>query len=169
MLSAFGAVTANTWQHVVVTRTAASKTIRFYVNGVAKGSGTYVTAPTSSTKVVSIGRSSSANQYVNGLLDEVALYPTALTAAQIATHYAGASVSTATSVTLQLAGTDLDGDGLTYSATGLPSGLTLNAATGLVSGTLSPASVGSYQVIVTASDGNLSTSQAFTWTVMHVD
>ena len=54
LLSAFGAVTANTWQHVVVTRAAATKTIRFYVNGVAKGSGTSAVAPNAGPKPVAI-------------------------------------------------------------------------------------------------------------------
>ena len=61
--------------------------------------------------------------------------------------------------------TDPDGDALTYSAVGLPAGLTLNAATGLIAGSLScrqpPAA---HQVTATASDGALSSSQTFTWT-----
>jgi large repetitive protein len=64
---------------------------------------------------------------------------------------------------------DPDGPPLTYSATGLPAGLTINAATGVISGTInrsaSQPSGGIYNVVVTASDGSLSTTQAFTWTV----
>ena len=60
---------------------------------------------------------------------------------------------------------DPDGDVLTYSAAGLPSTLVINAATGLISGTLSPSNAGTYLVTVTATDGNLSQSQIFTWTV----
>ena len=85
-LSSPGVIAANTWQHVVVTRTAATKTIRFYVNGIAKGSNSYVTPPTVSARAVSIGRSEWGVQYVNGRLDEVALYPAALSAAQVVTH-----------------------------------------------------------------------------------
>jgi hypothetical protein len=170
VLSAPGAVTANTWQHVVVTRAAATKTIRFYVNGVAKGSGSYVTTPTSSTKAVSIGRSEGGTQYVNGRLDEVALYSATLSAAQIAAHYAlRSSVGSATAVVFPLVAIDPDGDSLTYSATGLPPGLTINTTTGIVSGTLSPGSAGTYQVTITASDGSLSTSQTFTWTIGFID
>jgi concanavalin A-like lectin/glucanase superfamily protein/putative Ig domain-containing protein len=162
----FGAIAANTWQHVVVTRTTATKTIRFYINGMAKGGGTYVTPPTTSTKVVSIGRSTDGVQYVNGRLDEVAVYPAALTAAQVAAHYARRTlVDAPTVVTLPLAASDPDLDALTYSATGLPPGLTINAATGLISGTLSAASVGTYSVTVTASDGVSTTSQTFAWTI----
>ncbi len=50
---------------------------------------------------------------------------------------------------------DPDGDNLTYSVTGLPTGLTFDPATGLVSGTL-PASTsqsGPFNITVTANDG----------------
>jgi hypothetical protein len=65
--------------------------------------------------------------------------------------------------TLQFAGSDLYSDPLTYSATGLPPGLTLMASTGYVSGT--PTTVGTYSVTARASDGVLTASQTFTWTV----
>jgi Domain of unknown function DUF11/PKD domain/Bacterial Ig-like domain/Bacterial Ig-like domain (group 2) len=67
-------------------------------------------------------------------------------------------------VSLQLVGSDTDGDVLTYSAAGLPPSLVLNATTGLISGTIS-ATGGTYPVTVMVSDGSLSASQAFTWTV----
>ncbi|NJS13815.1 MAG: tandem-95 repeat protein [Sphingopyxis sp.] len=65
---------------------------------------------------------------------------------------------------------DLDGDTLTYAATGLPAGLSINPATGLISGTIdrsaSQTNGGVYSVTVTASDGNGGTvSQTFGWTV----
>jgi hypothetical protein len=70
-------------------------------------------------------------------------------------------------VSLQLSGYDVDGDTVTYSATGLPSGLSLDQTTGIISGTL-PASAGAstpYSVTVTASDGTLTASQTFNWFV----
>ncbi len=57
---------------------------------------------------------------------------------------------------------------LTFSASGLPSGLSINATTGVISGTIaSNASVtGPYSVTVTATDNaGATTSQTFTWTV----
>ena len=58
------------------------------------------------------------------------------------------------------------GDALTYGAAGLPPGLTLNPATGLISGTMSVASV-THAVTVMASDASATSTQAFTWTVTH--
>src|SRR4029077_12665222 len=72
-------------------------------------------------------------------------------------------------VTLTLVATDPDGDVLTYSVTGLPGGLSVNATTGVISGTLSYTSAGIHAVTVTVSDGTLTSSQAFTWTVTNVD
>ncbi|WP_298686082.1 Ig-like domain-containing protein, partial [uncultured Sphingomonas sp.] len=62
--------------------------------------------------------------------------------------------------------TDVDGDALTYSATGLPAGLTIDAGTGVISGTLghsdSQPNGGAYTVVVTATDpSNASATQAF--------
>ncbi|HLG53807.1 MAG TPA: putative Ig domain-containing protein [Vicinamibacterales bacterium] len=65
--------------------------------------------------------------------------------------------------TLQLVGTDPAGQALTYSATGLPTGLTVMASTGFVSGVGTTA--GTYAVTATASDGVLSASQSFLWTM----
>ena len=59
-------------------------------------------------------------------------------------------------------------DVMEYSATGLPSGLTIDAATGIISGTIasSASTGGPYSVTVTASDGNGgSVEQTFTWLV----
>ncbi len=168
VLSANGSIAANTWQHVVVTRAAASKTIAFYVNGAAKGSATYVTPPTNGTKPIVIGRSATDGgvRYVTGRLDEIALYQTALTPAQVAAHYAlRTAAASGTPVALQLSASDPDVDGLTFSATGLPPTLSVNPVTGLISGTLTPASAGVHVVTATVTDGSLSHSQTFPWTV----
>jgi hypothetical protein len=65
---------------------------------------------------------------------------------------------------LQLAGSDPEGTPLTYSATGLPAGLAINSTTGLISGT--PATAGTFTVNATVSDGSLTSSRSFTWTIV---
>jgi hypothetical protein len=73
-------------------------------------------------------------------------------------------------VSLQLQGTDADGDTISYTASGLPTGLSINTSTGLISGTIaSNADMnGPYNVTVTASDGTNTTTQTFLWTVSPV-
>ena len=65
---------------------------------------------------------------------------------------------------LQLSGSDPDGQPLTYAATGMPPGLFIGSATGFISGT--PTTAGTYTVAASVFDGVLtSPSQNFTWTV----
>src|SRR5688572_767280 len=66
-------------------------------------------------------------------------------------------------VTLQLQGSDPTSQPLTYSATGLPPGLTLMASTGFISGAGSTA--GTYSVTAGVTDGTLTELQPFTWTM----
>ncbi|MGH9171282.1 MAG: putative Ig domain-containing protein, partial [Acidimicrobiales bacterium] len=67
------------------------------------------------------------------------------------------------SVSLQISATDSGGASLTYSATGLPAGLSISSS-GLISG--SPTTAGSSSVTVTATDTTgANGSASFTWTV----
>jgi F0F1-type ATP synthase membrane subunit c/vacuolar-type H+-ATPase subunit K len=66
---------------------------------------------------------------------------------------------------LQIAAGDPDGLAITYSATGLPAGLSINASSGLISGTVSASAAASSTVTVTVGNVlNLSASTSFTWT-----
>ncbi len=72
------------------------------------------------------------------------------------------TVGTAASV--QVHATDSGGAALTYSASGLPAGLSVNSSTGLISGT--PTTAGTSSVTVTARDSTgASGSATFSWTV----
>jgi serine protease len=69
-----------------------------------------------------------------------------------------------TAKSLQIQASDSAGAALTYSATGLPAGESINASSGLISG--SPTTAGTYSTTVTAKDStNASGSASFTWTV----
>ena len=74
-------------------------------------------------------------------------------------------------ITLALVASDPDGDTLSYSAPGLPPGLSVDAGTGEITGTVSfTAATGSpYSVTAAVSDGVLSSSASFTWTVSDVN
>jgi hypothetical protein len=162
----FAGIAANTWQHVVLTRVASTKTIQVYVNGVLKQTRTYTGTVVAGTRPISIGRSDSGSKHVNGRLDEVAVYASALSAGRIASHYAQRLANgSATTVSLQMSAVDPDGDAMAYGATGLPASLSIDPNTGLISGTVTASSVGSHTVTVVASDGSLSHSRTFTWTV----
>src|SRR5215472_12073882 len=78
----------------------------------------------------------------------------------------GSQTSTVgTAVSLQIHASDsASGQTLTYSATGLPAGVSINSSTGLISGTPTTASSGSVTVTATDTTG-ASGSATFTWTV----
>ncbi len=65
--------------------------------------------------------------------------------------------------TLTLTASDPENAPLTFTATGLPAGLTLNSGTRTISGTLQTAAT--YGVTVTVSDGLLTASRSFNWVV----
>ena len=70
------------------------------------------------------------------------------------------------SPTLQVSATDIDSGTLTYAATGLPDGLSIDG-TGLISGTVSCGAVTSIVEVTVTDDGSpgLSDSKTFTWTI----
>ncbi len=74
------------------------------------------------------------------------------------------NVEGSTITDLDVAGNFNDDDTLTFSASGLPTGLSINAA-GVISGTIAADAQGVYSVTVTADDGDETTTQIFSWTV----
>jgi hypothetical protein len=67
-------------------------------------------------------------------------------------------------VSLQVTAADQNGLDLTFSADGLPDGLSIDPQSGLISGTIATSN-GLFFTTVTASDGTSSASQSFFWSV----
>ncbi len=130
--------------------------------GVISGTPTYTSAGTYSVTATASDGSLSHSRTFSWVVANTNRAPTLTQPAnQVGTSGASAS--------LQLAGSDPDGTALTYQATGLPPALTLNPATGLISGTLSATAAGVYTVNASVSDGALSASRTFTWSVDGTD
>lgn len=92
-----GTANLNAWSHVVATWDGT--VAKLYVNGVdtnapnaGNGAAVYFPSTTATFTVGSLGDNSSPSR---GRVDEVAFYPSALTAEKIAAHYATASSTTA--------------------------------------------------------------------------
>ncbi len=83
-----GAVTANVWSHLAITRSADGSSIKFYLNGVAAGTGSNDTDWT----VTRLGASQSGRE--GGRLSDVRIYADELSAGDVALLAAGGSPST---------------------------------------------------------------------------
>jgi len=69
-------------------------------------------------------------------------------------------------VSAQITGSDPDHDTITYSATGLPPGLSIDEESGAITGVLDYASAGTYNVTITVTDdGELTGTGSFVWAV----
>jgi Concanavalin A-like lectin/glucanases superfamily/Calcineurin-like phosphoesterase len=80
------AVNDTNWHYVVATDDGS--TVRIYLDGALKASTPTTLALTPNPNPLNIGRTNSGNPYFfNGWLDEVAIYPTALSATAIRAHY----------------------------------------------------------------------------------
>ncbi|MFE8947127.1 M4 family metallopeptidase [Streptomyces sp. NPDC007856] len=74
------------------------------------------------------------------------------------------SSTVGTAVSLQVQASSTNSGALSYSASGLPAGLSINSSTGLITGT--PTTAGTYNTTVTVTDSTGATGTAtFTWTV----
>ena len=89
-----GAVVIGAWTHLVGTYNATSLTMSFYINGALVMQGTNITVmPVGSDGTplplrVGAGATEGYGDYwFNGSVDEVAVYPSVLTAAQVAANY----------------------------------------------------------------------------------
>ncbi|MBA3264389.1 MAG: DUF1929 domain-containing protein [Thermoleophilaceae bacterium] len=79
------AITDQLWHHVVATKNGAE--VHVYVDGVDRTAAATNTTLTSNATALNIGRASTASAYSSADIDEVAIYPTALTPARVLAHY----------------------------------------------------------------------------------
>jgi hypothetical protein len=78
------------WHHFAVARNAGVAT-SLYVDGISVGSFAAGSAALTANPVIRIGANTLDGRYFNGLLDEVAIYQTALNGMQILSHYQAAT------------------------------------------------------------------------------
>jgi hypothetical protein len=88
--------------------------------------------------------------------------------APVLNSIAAQSVNENAQLTFTATGSDIDGDALTFSATSLPTGATLNAS-GSFTWTPTYVQSGNYSMIISVSDGKLSASQNVTITVSNIN
>src|SRR5262245_53532601 len=84
------AITDGQWRHLVGVLSRGPDELRLYLNGALIGGPVTFSAGAnvSSTQGTGIGTDSAGSVwFLNGAMDDVAVYPTALTAAQVANHY----------------------------------------------------------------------------------
>jgi hypothetical protein len=99
-VAAYAPAIDTNWHHVAATYDNA--TAKVYVDGVLKVSVSSTVQLTANTQPLLIGRTTDNTRIFGGVLDEPAVYTTALSASQIAAHYASATSidTTAPAVTL---------------------------------------------------------------------
>ena len=95
--------------------------------------------------------------------DKLSVYPLP-NQAPVITAITDQSGTEGEAVSLQVEATDPDGDPLTFSASDLPSGLSISTS-GLISGGLIAGSSGSTMATIEVSDGAVSSSMTFPWNV----
>ncbi|MEZ4630672.1 MAG: discoidin domain-containing protein [Deinococcales bacterium] len=135
---------------------------------------TAVSKTTSSTQVSQSSQTSSQSSFGVGLVNQPGTIE-ARTVQQIANATANRAPTLVSpgaqrsregdSVRLQIAALDPDGDNMLYTVSGLPQGLMLNAANGMVSGTIARGTLGQHKVDVRVQDGQTESKLFFYWTV----
>jgi hypothetical protein len=140
--------TAGQWIHLLITMNDGgtnASTVKFYKNGsLFDTSSADLSPPLGKTRTEQfIGRSTSDLKYFQGDLDDLRLYDVVLTDSEITTLYGEA----ATGIHYQAQALN---NPTGFSATGLPSGLTIDPITGAITGHTT--SVGDHNITLTASN-----------------
>jgi hypothetical protein len=112
--AAAGAVVAGTAYHVVGTWDGSTQ--RLYLNGTQVASVARTTAYRTTSDALRLGSWDGGSEFLRGTLDDVAVYPTALTATQVSNHRTAGTSTTTTTSTARTASypltVTLDGTGL---------------------------------------------------------
>ena len=88
-----GLLTTNSWYHLVAVYDADAGTLLRYVNGQLVTNITYdATVPIDLSYLAHVGAWGGNSRYYNGLLDELAIYPAALTQERVMAHYQAAAI-----------------------------------------------------------------------------
>ena len=88
------AINDGRWHHLVVTRALGGST-QIFVDAVVRGTVPSGNSPLDANPAIMIGGNVLDNRYFNGLIDEVAYYPSVLSAARIQAHFLAGSADAA--------------------------------------------------------------------------
>jgi hypothetical protein len=149
-MSAPAALAVNTWTHVAATYDGAQ--MRLFINGAPVAALAQTGTYEQNANPLWIGGNALYGEHFQGLIDDLRIYNRALSATEIQADMnspVGSLVNrpptlvnpgnqtgaVASPVLLSIVASDLDSNPLTYSATPLPGGLTINSTTGVISGT----------------------------------
>ncbi len=173
------ALQLNAWNHVALTYDGINR--KFYVNGVFAGSGSApaITPDDLGAAIGDVASSPGSSRFA-GQIDEVSIYSRSLAAAEIAAIFsagtAGKALSLSPSPTItngsDYAGTvgsaflfqiTASNGPSVFSASDLPAGLSVNAATGLIGGT--PTVPGTYRVTLGVGNAGGTDSKTLSLTI----
>jgi len=153
-----------------------------YVNGVlvAQDWGSYVPPSTGPLFIGAASSSGGAGDFMGGDIDEVRLYPAALGAndlvpimnlrrsvasSPVVVNPGPIANARNSNISRTIQASDGSNNPMTFSATGLPTGLTISTNTGIISG--SPNTLGNFNVVITASNsGGDSGTASFAWSIV---
>jgi hypothetical protein len=79
------AITDTNWHHVVTTNDGS--TVKIYLDGLLKQTASTTLSLTPNSQPLNIGRTNNNRYFFNGWLDEMAIYPTALSGTTVQAHY----------------------------------------------------------------------------------